>query len=244
MRKYYSIKMFGVLIFSLIMIGCDETSSPQPIKYTMLGNLIGQWHSDYSGGIIFYEDGTFVDSIKTWYSNSISQKAEYVVQGNYMLNDSILTFSNVKMLYCMYSDDPLHRGILSYYKPAIVSFAGGDLQLRKTMKVEKQNSSTTDFSGEWKTTIYGIEYQRDNTPQYVCGEVNFTLNFNDSTAICTISENRLYNSMFENKTDEHDYSFENGWLEIINFGSYFVEWINGKAYWTSNTVSYKRVAQN
>lgn len=244
----FLIKKFGlfisIMIFTsmLFLNGCNETSSTQPINRTMLSDLIGQWHSDYYGGIVFYEDGTFVDSIKTWYCTSTTPKAEYIVSGTYKLEDSTLIFDDVKMVDCMYYDSLSISGVITYYTPAIVTFVNGELRLRKTMQMNKVSSSVIGFEGEWKTSIEAAVFQRNKTPKLTGGDVNLTFKFNSRTSKCSVKKEILFNSMFSNTSTEHDYYFENDWLDIIDYGSYFVEWIEETPYWTTNTVSYKRVS--
>ncbi|MBE0572067.1 MAG: hypothetical protein IH618_11030 [Ignavibacteriaceae bacterium] len=192
------------LLLILLIIGCSENNSIEPITYTdseLKAKIIGTWSSDYLT-FNFDASGNFKETFNYYYQDTVIQEAE-IIKGTYDIRDGILMYTNITEWTInntfpnkiRESNEALNRTSSNTFDAGKTSFVLNNeigviysvpnykILINKDLLyfypldiLTGIGENTNSLWGEWTTFQWSIGYDTE-IPNYVFGKLDWEFNF-------------------------------------------------------------------
>ncbi len=227
-----------IFISIILIISCNEEIVSPSEDDILTSNLIGKWEATNYDIITFNSDGTFIDTALGLYNNNY--EAHYVLEGKYLIQNSIVYFSEVILKYCKGSESPSLISFSTAIDPKKISLNNGVLILEPVRILASLNNSTNILNGEWQTIIWLGSYENGSQPKYSGGQIKEIYNFNPDSMSCIYTKEYLFETNMKIENRHIDYNYDGSTLDF-GFPPYFrVEFNDNKMYWFYYAIDYSK----
>jgi hypothetical protein len=227
----HSIKILLIITILTLLPSCSKKDNPiQPIIDNPLQILLlGEWNYGNREKLVFFPNGIFVDSSFDSYTDSPGIWClTYIVTGNYSITDSILEFSQYRMIYA----DTVHYYLLgTSWSPVSIHFANGDLYMSGMPVLEPQDSITNELSGKWKMTLWMATWIKNPVSKFTEGQYIHQYIFNPKDSTYKYSSSFPSNPAFSDGEEIYPYTYSPPFLTTWDWPRIEVIFNNNKMYW-------------
>ena len=224
------LSIFIVVPMMASFISCSENLITEPTKQDdefLKKAIIGNW-STPNEHIVYYENGTFVDSaayvrdsMNNWVTDNISK-------GSYKIVDGILYYSDVHYTYMAEREGVL---IGEGYPAVEIRISNNTLSLIG-VDIYTSNGNTDGIYGHWETTKWAVSY--NSKPEY-SGYISCSYDLDKTSSTYFRFIRFLDNPTIDPIEDRDLFNYKAPNLKMVSAGqsvmNYTVELKNGKMYW-------------
>lgn len=236
--KYFLFLLFPFLI---LFFSCSETIVSPSEDNLPTSNIIGTWKVKNYQTLVLNSDWTFIDTSFAIFADSPNVYVpHYVAKGKYTVDDSILYFYDVTLLYAKAASvTPPAVAFGVTMDPRKISVSGNQLNLQIIKILNPLESNYPNLSGKWESISWVAVFDRDIEPHYKGGKQKVVYNFLNDSLKVNYSVEYLFNTSLTNSNHITDYSFDGINLTFHNT-NFQVEFNNNKMYWLWHSIFYSK----
>ncbi len=219
-------KLIAVL-FLLFSLGCEKISQPtQPQSnpaddQVLMSKIVGHWKAGSNWNYTFRADSTFIDSFFTPSPTSFDTTiyvVAYVVRGSYAINNAVMTFPSMELVYAdtslllpfFYETDYI-------YYPHKVEFKNDMLVLNLMDVLSPVNGDGKAVNGYWQTDNWIVAIERRPTNTAYFGKIKKEYYFNVDSQRYSLKISNTFGSPYQVQSDSGAFSYSSSYY---SFGVY------------------------
>ena len=228
-------------LFTLILLnGCTENVINPSEDDLITTKIIGKWKANNYETLLLNSDGSFVDTSLAIFSDNPGVYVPHsVVKGKYYVNNEILYFYDVNLMYAKAVEMSPTISFGIRLEPRVIKINESGLTLQIVKILEPIENNYPNLSGKWESTSWVGAYDKDIQPYFKGGEQKEVYHFyNDSLKVNYTSE-YLFNTTLTNSNYLTDYDFDGVNFQYDNL-TYQVEFKNNKMYWYWYLINYSK----
>lgn len=229
---------YQIIIFLLILLGgCKKDSQPTQSQSNLTvddllkSKIIGQWKCGSAWGYTFNADSTFI----AVYSNPSSSTPDtviykdiYIAKGKYSINNSIMTFSQMELVYAD-TTFLLPFVYMTYYiyYPHKVEFKNENLVLNLMDILSPVDKDGKILQGKWETENWIVQIERRPTSKAFFGKIKKEYYFNTDSMKYTLKLTNNYDSPYQVQNDSGTFIYT---ADRLSFSTHITipEFVNEK----------------
>ncbi|MHB8581162.1 MAG: hypothetical protein ACYDA4_15070 [Ignavibacteriaceae bacterium] len=237
-----------IYIFSIIMFiyfnGCFRDDNPVATNNDefLKSKLVGRWGGDSNSTYVayYYNNNTFIDSL---YDLTNLKRLQYAITGKYSINESIITFSDLK---CTYADTiniapNVSSDNLVFY-PEKMEYSDSILKYTNVEIFSQERGDKNQLKGKWSSELWIIGIERRPMLAIVQGTINNSYYFYPDSLFYQLDVTNSFGSTYSyaEAKDSGSYDYSPPSLELnsfyfwIRFYSIKVSFNNNKMYFHYN----------
>ncbi len=230
------ILLLNLILLSLFSINCkDNVVVPSEDEVTT-GKIIGTWKYPNYEIITFKSDGSFIDTSLALFTDKY--ETHYVLKGKYTVNNSIIYFTDVSLVYCKAADNSTVISFSTTIDPKAISFKNDQLNLESVKILEPKDNSST-LNGKWEVLSWIGYYENSSQPKYNGGQMKETYIFNKDSMTYVYQNEFLFYTSMSSGSISSKYNYNNSQLDF-GYPLYFrVEYKNNKMYWYYYSLTFQ-----
>ena len=173
-------------LFTLILLnGCTENVINPSEDDLITTKIIGKWKANNYETLLLNSDGSFVDTSLAIFSDNPGVYVPHsVVKGKYYVNNEILYFYDVNLMYAKAVEMSPTISFGIRLEPRVIKINESGLTLQIVKILEPIENNYPNLSGKWESTSWVGAYDKDIQPYFKGGEQKEVYHFyNDSLKV-------------------------------------------------------------
>ncbi len=223
----------------LNVVGCKKESQPTQLQPDISGDdllrskIVGEWKCGSARGYTFNADSTFTavfsDPAYTT-SDTVIYKVVYIAKGKYSINNSIMTFPQMELVY---ADTTFLLSFVDMqyyiYYPHKVEFKKENLVLNLMDILSPVGSDGKMLKGKWETENWVVQIERRSTITSLFGKVKKEYYFDTDSLKYTFKLTNNYGSHYQVQSDSGKFTFS---ADRLSYSAHITipEFVSGKLY--------------
>lgn len=220
-----------VVVFSLIVIGCDDDSFVNPIDSELQKNIVGTWKDNAGNIVTYFSNGTFTDSI--FYFDQFTDTSIIVRKGKYNIANSVLTYSD------FYFDTIITQSNLGFAVQELsyeISISNSILKRKPFSVFRNIGLNRMDLWDKWETVSWYAQIDAVYSSETYHGSFIIQYNFIQDSSKCV--KTTVFHNEINDSTNEYinysNFTYNLPYLDINGYENILVKFINKKMNWYYN----------
>ncbi len=227
-----------IILFLVVIFGCKKDVQPtQPIggangDDVLRSKIVGLWKAGSAWSYTFRADSTFVDSFFTpkYLPDTIVYEIVYVAKGKYSINNAVLTYPQMELVYAdtsyLLSFNNMTYYIYYHHK---IEFKNEVLVLNLLEILSPVNGDGKVVTGKWEAENWIAQMERRPAATILFGKIKKEYQFDEATHKYNYTITNNYASLFQVLKDSGSFIYTSNRLSF-NTNITIPEFLNGKLY--------------